>query len=466
MTDNDGAVACMALHPTRPIIVHGDINGKLYFRDAYTGQLSRKIKAHESPVHQLAFNSNGRLMISTTTDGELKIFDFEKDAIIQSLYSPDFAGINFALFSIADGFIYFNSGKRIYKTRSDLTQRVNLILEENDTVMDAVISYDRHALIYAAGTSLKVMSTRSDELHQEFNTGASRITNLEFLNDTTLVTWAEDGTLAYWDFRLGQIATQPFFWMKAGLPGELCFSKDGTLMISGKVGNWARVWKPATKEVAQELFGHKNTVTALAFGKSDALIFTGSKDGTIKIWKDPTRKLIYPEPETKRDTASTAAATIISEIKDSTLAAIPVAPAVADSIKPGTTPEVSKRDDNTPLLIGGRQVFQAGTIEISSPEVTIYVFDNSTIDGDTMSLFFNDEWILDHYGVTKSKKPIQLTFHENANNYLVMFANNLGKTAPNTAAIQFFDGKTDRYFRLSSDLSRCSSLNFIYKKPK
>ncbi|MEY4594509.1 MAG: hypothetical protein RIQ47_919 [Bacteroidota bacterium] len=465
MTDNDGAIACLALHPDRPIIIHGDINGKLYFRDAYSGQLSRKIKAHESAVHYLSFNSNGRLLLSATSDGEIKIFDFEKDAVIQSLYSPDFTGINFALFSIADGFIYFNSGKRIYKTRSDLTQRVNLILEENDTVSDAVISADRHSLVYAAGTTLKVMNTRSDELRQELITGASSLVKLKLLNDTTLATWSADGTLAYWKFQLGQIDDKPYFWMKAGLPGEMCFNHDGTLMVSGNVGNWARLWKTSTKEVAQELFGHKSTVTNATFGKSDALLFTGSKDGTIKIWKDPVKKISLPEPVIDKDTTFVSPTNEPILATDSSSNQIVIEKEKSDSIKTSNTPEVSKLEDNTPLLIGGRQVFQAGTIQISSPEVTIYVFDNSTIDGDTMSLYFNDEWILDHYGVTKSKKPIQLTFRENSNNYMVMFANNLGKTAPNTAAIQFFDGKSERYFRLSSDLSRCSSLNFIYKKP-
>lgn len=134
-------------------------------------------------------------------------------------------------------------------------------------------------------------------------------------------------------------------------------------------------------------------------------------------------------------------------------------------MRASTTPEVSLNEERTPILIGGRQVMQAATIRISTPELTIYVFDNSTIDGDTMSLYFNEGWILDHYGVTKSKYPVKLNLKEGENNYLVMFANNLGRKAPNTAAIQFNDGRSERQFRLSSDLSRCSALNFIYSKP-
>jgi hypothetical protein len=80
-----------------------------------------------------------------------------------------------------------------------------------------------------------------------------------------------------------------------------------------------------------------------------------------------------------------------------------------------------------------------------------------------MSLFFNGNWIMDHYGVTKKKQEIQLNFSPNTNNYLVLFANNLGKSPPNTAAIEFDDGKSLRFFKLSSDLKTCSAINFYYK---
>ena len=81
-----------------------------------------------------------------------------------------------------------------------------------------------------------------------------------------------------------------------------------------------------------------------------------------------------------------------------------------------------------------------------------------------MSLFFNGKWVLDHYGVTKKKHPIQLNLVPNTNNYLVLFANNIGKSPPNTAAIEFDDGNSKRFFNLSSDLKSCSAINFYYKK--
>lgn len=472
LTDNDGPVTVLLHHPGLNLVINGDETGKIYFRDAITGQLKRKIQSNASSIDVLSLNSNGRLMIIASGDGELKVFDFHKDAIIQSIYSPDYSGINFALFSIADGFIYFNSGGRMFKTRSDLTQKVSLVFQEELPISDAVISRDRGSVIYSTGNSLKVMNTRTDQLHQEFTIGNSPIHAIKWLNDSVLVSWAEDGTLSCWPFSLGQLDTTPSMWMKAGQPGPFSFNKNGTRMLSGNVGNWARIWNPEKKEVLQELFGHKSTVTSAVFGAGDALIFTGSKDGTIRLWKSSS----IPEPEppviiTFEDLPSDLADTLSTVVtqNDSSkndngyfIGAVELQPepiTATDSV-----PLVRMAEDNKPTMIGGREVRQAGTIEINTAEVTIYVFDNSYIDGDTMSLYFNDEWILDHYGVTKSKKPIQLSFKENTNNYLVLFANNLGKTPPNTAAIQFFDGKTDRLFKLSSDLNTCSALNFVYKK--
>ena len=121
-------------------------------------------------------------------------------------------------------------------------------------------------------------------------------------------------------------------------------------------------------------------------------------------------------------------------------------------------------ETNIPEIISGRKVISDLKIEINSPGLTIRVFDNSYLDGDTISLFFNGEWILDHFGVTKKKQPVQLNFVPNTNNYLVLFANNMGKTPPNTAVIEFDDGISKKVFRLSSDLKSCSSINFFYKK--
>jgi hypothetical protein len=194
------------------------------------------------------------------------------------------------------------------------------------------------------------------------------------------------------------------------------------------------------RSIQQELFGHSTTVTSSAFGLSPDILFTGGLDGRIMFWKKGAPPPVEP-PKPSIDTSSKPVVSNPPEHKD-----------------------IVMSETNIPKVISGRTVISDQKVDVTSPDLTIYVYDNSYLDGDTMSLFFNGRWILDHYGVTKKKQPVELKLTPNTNNYLVLFANNLGKSPPNTAAIEFNDGKTVRMFKLSSDLKSCSAINFYYKK--
>ncbi len=442
-SQHEGGITVMTKDPSGRFLIAGDNKGSIYFHNLTTGELQKTIIAHGAEVSQLRFNSNGRLLISATPDGEIKIFDFEKDKIIQSIFSPDYSGIRFVLFSIADGFIYFNGNKKLFKTRSDLTQTVNEVFEENDTISDAVITNDRSSLIYSTGNTLKILNTRTDVVRQEFSTGTSKIERISLVGDSLLTTWSQDGTIYFWHYVLGQVVPNPVFFLKAGNPSPMNFSDDGQLMISGNIGNWARIWKPMDRSILQELFSHTKTVTSSCFGLSNEIVYTGSLDRTIIQWKKGA-----PPPPPKP--------VINIPTIDST-------PLISKSI-PIVKPDIEMTPENIPQYISGRKVISDLRIEVNSPDITIFVYDNSYFDGDTMSLFFNGTWILDHYGVTKQKKPIELKLSPNTNNYVVLFANNLGKSPPNTAAIEFNDGKSKRLFRLSSDLKTCSAINFFYSQ--
>lgn len=423
-------------------MIVGDSKGQLYFYDLTSDQLLKKVSAHQAAVAGLRFNSNSNLIISSTSDGEIKIYDFQKEKIVQGIYSPDYSGINFVLFSIADGFIYFNGYNKLFKTRSDLTQKVDEISSEKDSLFDAVITTDRSSLIYSCGNSIKVLNTRTDNLRQEIHFGSSNIMRIALVKDTVLATWSADGTLAMWKYSLNQLSAQPIFFMKAGMPSPMNFSESGQLMCSGNIGNWARIWSPHDKEIVQELFQHKETVTSSVFGLTDDILYTGSLDSTLIKWqRGGIKPPVIPKPVVKQETKTESTPPPII-----------------------TSTEVQMEEGNIPSIIKGRKVISTDKIEINTSTLKIYVYDNSYIDGDTMSLYFNGKWIEDHYGVTKKKHEVVLNFIENTNNYLVLFANNLGKSPPNTAAIEFDDGKKKYFYKLSSDLKACSAINFFYKK--
>ncbi len=113
-----------------------------------------------------------------------------------------------------------------------------------------------------------------------------------------------------------------------------------------------------------------------------------------------------------------------------------------------------------PEKLGERTVKAGKRVYIRSPKVELQVWDSETVDGDTISLFFNGEWLLQNYALKKSKKKIALNIDLNGDNYLVLYAHNEGSRPPNTAALTVFDGKKERRVAMSASVKVCDSVHF------
>ena len=95
------------------------------------------------------------------------------------------------------------------------------------------------------------------------------------------------------------------------------------------------------------------------------------------------------------------------------------------------------------------------------------LYDNGEIDGDSISLFFNGRLILSHKRL--SDKALRLKLDVDANrqiNELIMYAENLGTIAPNTALMVVNDGDNRYEVRISSDLQKSGVIRFIHKPKK
>ncbi len=431
--------------PDQPILIQGNADGSMIFRSALNGTIESKISAHTHAANNFDFNTTNNLLISTSSNGEIRVYDFEQKKIINQLSAPEYSGMKFAAFSVADGFIYFNGYNRLYKTRSDLTQEVLKIYDFTDSINAGVITPDRSALILALGKFLYVINPRTDQIIQQLNTGNSPVEKLCLLPRSGLLSWSSDGTIQIWKLTLGQIEPAAIQWFKAGSPSNVSFSHSGEYMVTGNVGNWVRIWNPSVKKIEQELIGHQSAVNGYAFGEGDSTLFTASNDLSLKIWKTRVDTVILPDAPKK-----------ISEKKNST--------PPQEVLRAPVNPDVKMLPKNIPSHVRDRTVIKTETIKMKNQDVDVFIFDNHIIDGDTLSIFFNGEWVLKNYGVKKEKKKITLHLLENTNNFMVLFAENLGTIPPNSAEVLFIENKQKRYITLNSDMSQCSAINFVYKK--
>jgi len=105
------------------------------------------------------------------------------------------------------------------------------------------------------------------------------------------------------------------------------------------------------------------------------------------------------------------------------------------------------------------------TIEVESHTVKVDLYDNGYVDGDSISLFFNEKLLLTGKRLTEKAISLLLKIDDNdPRNELVMYAENLGSIAPNTALMVVTDGPNRYEVRITSDLEKSGLIRFVKKK--
>src|SRR5262249_2296986 len=95
------------------------------------------------------------------------------------------------------------------------------------------------------------------------------------------------GLVRLWDHRAGQ-AVRDFKGHKGSVWG-LDFAPGGELLVSASWDHTVKVWESATGRLRETLLGHVEAVKYAAFAPRDAsLLATGSRDGTVKLWRLPS----------------------------------------------------------------------------------------------------------------------------------------------------------------------------------
>jgi len=104
-------------------------------------------------------------------------------------------------------------------------------------------------------------------------------------------------------------------------------------------------------------------------------------------------------------------------------------------------------------------------IEIEADSISVDLYDNGEVDGDSVSLFFNDKLLASSQRLSTKSIHMDLKLDSTREyNEIAMFADNLGSIPPNTALMIIYDGKKRYEVRLSSNLSQNGVLRIRKKK--
>jgi hypothetical protein len=109
----------------------------------------------------------------------------------------------------------------------------------------------------------------------------------------------------------------------------------------------------------------------------------------------------------------------------------------------------------------GRKYKVQQTVAVTSDKVKIQVYDKNRVDGDIISIYLNGEVLVENFEVTKEKKEIELDLKLGSNT-LVMYALNVGRIPPNTAAVAVSNKGKYKISTLVSDFKTSGALELVY----
>jgi hypothetical protein len=128
---------------------------------------------------------------------------------------------------------------------------------------------------------------------------------------------------------------------------------------------------------------------------------------------------------------------------------------------------ISEKKIITPDVLRTRENALAKTITVNTDEVTIKLYDNGEIDGDSISVFVDKQLALSHKGLSASPIVLKLKFDENEDEHeVVMVAENLGRIPPNTSLMVITAGDQRYQVQITSTEQKNAMVRFKYVKPQ
>jgi len=138
-------------------------------------------------------------------------------------------------------------------------------------------------------------------------------------------------------------------------------------------------------------------------------------------------------------------------------------PAKVDTV---TSAEKKIASIPTPRQIASRENELIKTITVNSTDVTVDLYDNGTIDNDTVSVYLDKKLVVSKQRLTDRAITVKLKL-DDQNDYheLVMVAENLGEIPPNTSLMVVKAGDKQYEVRITSNEQKNAVVIFKYEKP-
>ncbi len=207
----------------------------------------------------------------------------------------------------------------------------------------------------------------------------------------------------------------------------------------------------------------KNSIDCMLSG--NFILVTSQVSSVLagKLFPDNDHRYTVPDLNYRLTRSDDTAGVVMSDIPEPVI--MDTLPKHYIKILQKLIPEVAPQEAQSIEAFATRSKTYTRELDIKNSSLRLEIYDNGEIDYDSVSLFLNNHLILPKTMLTH--RAIRLTIQLDPTlpfNELSMFAENLGRIPPNTAALIVHDGDVKYEILLTSDLSKSATLKLVRKQ--
>jgi hypothetical protein len=121
---------------------------------------------------------------------------------------------------------------------------------------------------------------------------------------------------------------------------------------------------------------------------------------------------------------------------------------------------------NLPWVLVGRENKLVKKIITNNKNISIDLFDNGTIDNDTIIVFDNKKLLVNKKRLSYKSIHLEFDFTENMREHeVIIVAHNMGTVPPNTALLLYKDGKSRQEYFITSTNKINAKILIVYEPP-
>lgn len=303
-------VRSIAFHPQGYCFASAGIGCEIRLWDE-TGQGIRTFRGHTSGIQKIAFSPQGHLLASGGFTGEIKIWDLATGRCLHDLLKGSRSWIHALEFSSL-GYLASSSSSdatiRFWNSQTGECVRA-MTLTPDAYALGLVFHPQGHYLVSAGNDDyLRWWDTETGECFRVVRAdhgGHAWCVAFQPQGHLLATIGNNDGNVKLWDAETGECLG--VLQGSSGVNGSIAFSRDGSLLASGRGDRLISILEVETGNCLRVLKGHMKAVTSVTFRPIDPsdsstpqpqILASGSYDETIRLWDVQTGeclKILRPD---------------------------------------------------------------------------------------------------------------------------------------------------------------------------